>query len=585
MKHRWVMRPVNNPETVTRLQKELNDLPEALARALVLRGIETFDEARHFFRPNLDDLHDPFLMRDMDAAADRVATALRRGERILVYGDYDVDGTTSSALMTHFLRAHGADAEYFIPDRMKDGYGLGAAGIDHAAEIGAGLIVALDCGITAVEEAKAVRARGIDLVICDHHTPKETLPDAVAVLDPKRPDCPYPFKELCGCGVTFKLVQAVLARLGKPPEDALPYLDLVALATASDIVPLTGENRVLMSEGLKRLRAHPRLGLRALAEGAGLDRAGLTTSRIVFGFGPRINAAGRLASARLAVDLMLAEDEDRAAELVQTIEELNRKRRALDNDIARQAALMAERQLTARERHSIVLHDPEWHLGVIGIVASRIVERFYRPAIMLSTAGDRLKGSARSIHGVDVFEALTACADLLTEFGGHKYAAGLSLPEENLPAFRERFDEAVRASITAEMLLPAIEVDAPLRLSEINERFWAVLRQFAPFGPRNATPVFHARDLFVAGRPKTVGDGTHLRFAVRHADGPSMSAIGFGLGEHLPTLLESRRRGTPIELLFSVEENTWNGRTSLQLRARDLRLETVSHALPAGGAS
>ena len=577
MKYRWVARPVEKPDAVARLQKELNDLPEALARALVLRGIETFDEARHFFRPTLDDLHDPFLMRDMEAAADRVAAALRSGERILVYGDYDVDGTTSAALMTHFLRTQGGDAEYFIPDRVKDGYGLGEAGIAHAAAIGAGLIIALDCGITAVAEAEAIRARGIDLVICDHHTPKETLPDAVAVLDPKRPGCAYPFQELCGCGVTFKLAQAVLTRLGRAPEEALPYLDLVALATAADIVPVTGENRVLLAEGLQRLRTAPRLGLRALAASAGLEPGSLDTSRLVFGLSPRINAAGRLASARLAVDLMLAEDEDRAAELVQTIEELNRKRKALDGDIAQQAARMAERQLTARERYAIVLHDPEWHPGVIGIVASRIVERFYRPAIMLSTVGDVVKGSARSIHGVDVFAALTACKDLLIQFGGHKYAAGLSLPEENLPAFRDRFDEAVRASVTPEMLLPAILFDATVNLPELDERFWAVLRQFAPFGPRNKKPIFRAGDLFVAGRPKTVGDGTHLKFDVRHAEGPAMSVIGFGMGEHLPTLLESQRQGTPIALLFNVEENTWRGRTTLQLRARDLRLQPVPH--------
>ncbi|GIV61086.1 MAG: single-stranded-DNA-specific exonuclease RecJ [Rhodothermaceae bacterium] len=578
MKYRWALRPVENPDAVARLQRELNNLPEALARALVLRGIETFEAARHFFRPSREDLHDPFLMQDMEAAADRVATALTRGERILVYGDYDVDGTTSTALLMHFLRSRGASAQFFIPNRFRDGYGLGPAGIEAAAGFGASLIIALDCGVTAVEEAAAIRARGMDLIICDHHTTKDRLPEAVAVLDPKRPDCPYPFKELCGCGVTFKLVQAVLARLGEAPEAALAYLDLVAVATASDIVPVGGENRILLSEGLARLRTAPRPGLHALAEAAGLDLHTCSTSKIVFGLGPRINAAGRLSDAALAVELLLCEDPARALEYAHRLDALNQQRRSLDAETVREAAHMAERQLSARTRHTLVLHHPGWHLGVIGIVASRIVERFYRPTIMLSTVDGLVKGSARSIEGVNVFEALTACADLLATYGGHDYAAGLALEEANLPAFRERFDEAVRAVVTPEMLLPTLALDAPLSLADIDARFWAVLKQFAPFGPGNDTPVFHARDLAVAGHPRTVGaDGTHLKFAVRQRTGgdgshPVMPVIGFKLHRHLPTVERSLREGLPLELAFSIEENRWNGRTTLQLRARDLRL-------------
>ncbi len=580
MKKRWVLRTLEKPAVVAELQQALNDLPEALARALVLRGIETFEQARQFFRPSLSDLHDPFLMRDMDAAADRVATALRGGERILVYGDYDVDGTTSTALMTHFLRSMGAPAAYFIPNRFRDGYGLGPTGIDEAARQGASLIVALDCGITAVEEARYARERGLDLVICDHHTAGHDLPDAVAVLDPKRPDCAYPFKELCGCGVTFKLVQAVLHRLGEPPERALPYLDLVAVATASDIVPIVGENRVLMREGLALLQQNPRLGLRALADVAGIELATLTTRGIVFGLGPRINAAGRLGDAGGAVDLMLAESDPEAAALAHQLEQVNELRRNIDQETVEQAAKIAEQQLTARTRHTLVLHHPTWHLGVVGIVASRLVERFYRPTIMLATAGDRIKGSARSINGINIYQALQGCADLLSEFGGHDHAAGLTLPEANLQAFRERFEAVVREVVTPDMLDPVVEVDAPLDLHAIDGRFWAVLKQFEPFGPSNLTPVFHARHLTVAGSPRAVGrDGGHIKFTVRQqtaAGAVVLPVIGFNMQEHLPTLLECRHNKASFEMLFSVDENTWKGKTTLQLQARELRLEKTA---------
>ncbi len=568
-----MLRPVDDPDAVARLARELNHLPEALARALVVRGITTFEAARRFFRPSREDLHDPFLMQDMEAAAHRVVAALERGERILVYGDYDVDGTTATTLLTHFLRSRGADVHYFVPHRFRDGYGLGPAGIEAAAAFGAALIVALDCGITAVEEAAAIRARGMDLVICDHHTAHETLPDAVAVLDPKRPDCSYPFKELCGCGVTFKLVQAVLTRLGEPAEAAFDYLDLVAVATASDIVPMTGENRILMREGLERLR-QARPGLRALAEAAGIDLQAATTSNLVFGIGPRINAAGRLDEARLAVDLLLTEDPGEARTLARRLEALNDRRREIDEATLEQAIRQAEQQLNARDRRALVLHHPEWHLGVIGIVASRIVERFYRPTILLTSLDDQVKGSARSIRGVNIFDALATCSDLLVAFGGHDYAAGLTLDEADLPLFRERFEEAIRAAASDDLFLPALEVDALLDLNDIDNRFWAVLRQFAPCGPGNPTPVFQARDLAVVGTPRTVGrDGKHLKFAVRQRQGgATLPVIGFGLHRRLPAVEQSAREGRPLELVFSVDENTWNGQTTLQLRARDVRL-------------
>lgn len=577
MTYRWVLRPVDDPAAVTAMQQQLNDLPEALARALVLRGIDTFDAARAYFRPTLDALHDPFLMQDMDAAADRLAQAIRQGERVLVYGDYDVDGTTSTALMTHFLRAMGAEADFFIPNRFTHGYGLHTDGIDRAVASGARLILTLDCGITAHAEAEYAREKGIDLIICDHHTAADVPPVAVAVLDPKRPTCTYPFKELSGCGVTFKLVQATLDRLGEPAERALDYLDLVAISTASDIVPLQGENRVLMREGFQRLGHTQRLGLRTLAEAAGLDFDRVTVDRLVFGIGPRINAAGRMGEASRAVQLLLTDDPAEAADLTRVLEKANLQRRALDRETQAQAMRQAEIQLSARMRHALVLHEPDWHQGVIGIVASRLVERFHRPAVMLCTANGAAKGSARSITGVNIYDALHACDDLLTQFGGHDYAAGMTLPEANVPAFRDRLDEVVGATMTPEMMIPAIDVDARLDLSTLDDRFWNVLKQFAPFGPTNMRPVFHARDLAVAGEPRGVGSGgAHLKLNVRRHDDPgarSHPVIGFGLGEKLPVAQAAQRQGQPLEMVFSIEENTWQGRTSLQLRVRDLRVQ------------
>lgn len=576
-KHEWVLRPVDNPEAVKTIQQQLNDLPEALARTLVLRGIDNFDAARRYFRPLLKELHDPFSMKDMGLAANRVAEAIHQNQRVLVYGDYDVDGTTSTALMTRFLRAMGVDADYFIPNRFKHGYGLNKAGIDHAIEWGARLIVTIDCGITAIEEAAYAREQGIDLVICDHHTAGEEVPDALAVLDPKRPDCSYPYKELSGCGVAFKLVQAVLSHLGEPPARALDYLDLVAISTASDIVPLTGENRILMREGLNRLSqtAHP--GLLRLAALARLDLNTVTVDRIVFTIGPRINAAGRMDEAGLAVDLMLTDDDATAAELARKLDELNQQRRALDREIQDQAIRKAEIQLGAKMQHALVLHEPEWHQGIIGIVASRLVDRFHRPSVMLCTVDGMAKGSARSIPGINIYNAIKSCEDLLVQFGGHDYAAGLTLPEENVPELRKRLNEFVENAMTPDMMMPTIDVDAPLSLSHLDKRFWAVLKQFAPFGPENMTPIFHARELQVVGRPKTVGSGgSHLKLSVRQKTASGSlphDVIGFGLGEYLPAVLNSQRTGQPLELLFSVGENTWNGRTSIQLRARDIKIQ------------
>lgn len=577
MKYRWTLRPLpSSTDVVAHVRRSLNDLPEALARALVLRGIDTFDRARLFFRPSMSSLHDPFLMMDMDAASDRLVRALKDGDKILVYGDYDVDGTTATALLVSALRELGGNVEYFIPDRFKHGYGLCDAGIDHAADVGARVVLAVDCGVTAVKEALYARARGLDLIICDHHTPKYELPDAVAVLDPKRRDCTYPFKELCGCAVGYKLVRAVLQQLGRSPDSADAYLDLVALATASDIVPVQGENRILLACGLEALQTSTRPGICKLAEIARLDLPSCTGRDIVFGIGPRINAAGRLGDAGRAVALLLEDDNDRAAAIAAELERVNGERRNIDQGTLTAAIELAERQLTSRTRHSIVLHHPDWHLGVIGIVASRLVERFYRPTVLLGTNNGYVKGSARSIAGINIYDALHDCKDLLVEFGGHDFAAGMTLRSEDINAFQERFDEAVGRMVTPDLLHPAISVDARVDLEDIDTRFWAVLKQFAPFGPENDRPVFRADSVRLSRPPRTVGrGGKHLKFTVRQDDvGSSLDAIGFGLGERSNELEQSWKSGEPFDFLFHVEENTWNGRTSLQLKARDLRMSS-----------
>jgi len=586
MTYRWILRTLNDPGVVTRLQPRLNDLPTALTRALALREIDSFEDARNFFRASRADLHDPFDMADMQRAAERVVQAIRNDETVLVYGDYDVDGTTATAICTDFLRKEGVAASFFIPDRYKDGYGLCKRGIDAAVERGASLIIALDCGITAHEEADYAREQGLDLIICDHHTPKDTLPDAYAVLDPKREDCAYPFTELSGAGVGFKLLQATQRARGASEERVFDYLDLLGISIASDIVPMYDENRILMQEGLAALRSTERVGLRALAEAADLDLSTVnTTGTIVFTIGPRINAAGRMAHARKAVELMLEHNPATARERAEELEELNKERRDLDERIRKEATEQAERQITSRTAHALVLYDPDWHLGVIGIVASRMVEQFYKPTIMLTRNGDTVKGSARSISGVNIYRALTDCEDVLTQFGGHDHAAGMSLPEENVSVLRDRFNEAISERITPELLTPTIKVDAHVDLDTIGTadgRFWAVLQQFGPFGPANPRPVFHLGPCRVHGRPRTVGrEDAHLKFTVApaEADGPRVDVIGFGHGDKLSLLRKSQRSNTPIELVAKVDENTWRGNTTLQLKLRDVRLFDAERTL------
>ena len=575
MDYRWQAREIEDAGVVERLSAELNELPLPLARALVLRGVDTFDKSRHFFRPSLADVHDPFLMTDMRPAVDRLMHAIQHSERVMVYGDYDVDGTTATTLMTMFLRRRGVDVSYFVPHRIEHGYGLSRVGIDEARDRGATLIVALDCGITAIEEAKYARSLGIDLVICDHHTVKGEIPDAVAVLDPKRPDCRYPYEELSGCGIGFKLAQAASSALGEAEEEVYDYLDLVAVSIASDIVPMTGENRVLMREGLKKLHDRPSRGFRALARHAAVDLKSCSTSQILFALGPRINAAGRLGDAGRAVDLMLAEDEWDADRIASVLESTNDRRRAIDRETVEEAVEEVNRLLDDREYKSIVLHNAAWHPGVIGIVASRLVEQFVRPTILLTTIDGLARGSARSVDGINIYEAIRSCEDLVEEFGGHDYAAGLSIREDRIDEFRTRFDGAVAGLASKDSFVPSIEFDSTLRLDQIDDRFWAILNQFAPHGPSNQTPVFRASDLHVLGRPRTVGrDDNHLAMTVRQPSSKPIPVIGFGLGERLDMVLQSRERGRPLEMLFSIQERTWNGTTALQLKAKDVRLES-----------
>ena len=572
---RWTLRPLADESTAEAISESLNGLPAPLARALVLRGVTTFDDARTFFRPALGGLHDPFEMRDMDVAAERVARAITDREKVLVYGDYDVDGTTSTAMMLTFLQSQGVEASFFIPNRFEHGYGLSHVGLDTAVERGCSLVVALDCGITANAEADYARSVGLDLVICDHHTAGPEIPRATAVLDPKRPDCDYPFDGLSGCGVGFKLIQAVLQTLGLPEEEAWPYLDLVAVSTASDIVPMIGENRILMRAGLKQLCDAPRVGLRALAAKAGVDLTCCTASKIVFQLGPRINAAGRIEDAAMAANLLAATDPAEAARLVDDIEALNMRRRELDRATRDEAIVIAER-LMDDDPVALVVYHPGWHPGVIGITASRIAEKFHRPTVLLTSngTGGPAKGSARSVKGISIYDALAQCTDLLDRFGGHAFAAGLALPVCNVDALREQLQTAVGNALLPDALVPELDIDAHLDLRAVTPRFWNVLKQFQPFGPDNDRPLFWGRGLRVVGQPTLVGaQKQHLRMRVQQdADGPTFPVIGFNLADRHAAALASVRRGRPLDMAFEVDENEWNGRTSLQLRAEDVRL-------------
>lgn len=564
----WKISPKPNAAAVLRLAGQLNCKPQ-IASLLIQRDIHTPEDAHAFFNPSLDDLHDPFLMRDMDKAVVRIQQALGDGEKILVYGDYDVDGTTAVALMYSYLRSLGAQCGYYIPDRYKEGYGISFAGVDYAAENNFPLIIALDCGIRSHDKVKYASEKNIDFIICDHHRPAASIPDAVAVLDPKRSDCSYPFDELCGCGIGFKLVQALHQSSGENFETIIPFLDLVAVAIGADIVPVTGENRILAYYGLRQINSAPRPALKALFAVAGLKKE-VNITDLVFTAAPRINAAGRVDHGKGAVELLISEDAARATETAKALNENNNDRRLLDKTITAHAMQMILEDVRYESRKSTVVYHPEWHKGVVGIVASRLIEKWYKPTIVLTGSDGKVTGSARSVRDFDVHDAIEACSDLLIQFGGHKYAAGVTLAPENVDSFIARFDEAVTARITEEQLIPATEIDMEISLSQIDMNFCRELKKFAPFGPGNMNPVFLTRDVADRGWARIVGEN-HLKCDIIDPSNRNhfIGAIGFNLGEFLPYTT----KGKTFSACYSVEENHWNGNVSVQLALKDLAPE------------
>lgn len=569
--HRWVIADPPDAGIVAALAKDIN-VPESIAKVLVYRGITDYDRAKEYFRPSLTQLLDPFLLDGMEVAVARIRKALDNNEHMFVFGDYDVDGTNGAAMLYLFLRGRGGTVDYYIPDRLKEGYGISRQGIDRAMELGVTVFLAVDCGITAVDQIEYASEKGLDVIICDHHEAGQTLPKALAVLDPIKPGEAYPFKFLSGCGVGFKLIQGLARSMG---DESLvtSFLDFVTLASTADIVPLIGENRVLVKIGLQSINTAPRPGLKALIESAGLRPGSITTGQIVFALAPRINAVGRLGDATRAVRLLTCEDPEEARALAQVLEEENRNRRRIDEETFADAQQLAEECLDLDTDPAIVLHQEHWHPGVVGIVASRMVERYYKPSIMMATVDGVAKGSARSVTGFDIYEALKRCEDKLLQFGGHKYAAGVTVDLSRVEEFRTAFNAAVKELMKEEFKTPEIRIDLEITLSEITPWFIKLLREFAPFGPNNTRPTFLTRNLEVAGSPRIVGRN-HLRFRVRQ-NGVVFDAIGFGLGEHLPRIPVGRR---DLDCVYTVEENEWNapagsrsGDPIPQLKIKDLR--------------
>lgn len=540
-----------------------------LCRLLVQRGITTYNEAFLFFRPKMEHLHDPFLMKGMSAAVERLEKAIANEEKILVFGDYDVDGTTAVALFYSFLCDFYPNIGFYIPDRYTEGYGISTQGIDYAEQEGYGLMVALDCGIRSVDKVAYAQQKGIDFIICDHHLPGDEVPNAVAVLDPKQADCPYPYKELSGCGIGFKLAQAFAMRNHVPNHVVEGLLDLVAVSIASDIVPITGENRVLAHFGLNLLNTNPRKGLASLIEQAGITERNLTITDLVFYLGPRINAAGRMDHGRNAVNLLLAETEDNAIDGASTLQDNNNVRKQLDKDITEEALSIIRNSPALLMRKTTVLCQPHWSKGVIGIVASRLIESYYRPTIVLTEKDGLVSGSARSVSGYDVYEAIKACEDLLEQFGGHKYAAGLSMKKENLAAFEERFEAVVSATIKEEHLSPEITVDADLDLISVTPGFYKILKQFAPFGPGNMRPVFLARYCRDKGYSKIVGEN-HLRLTLTQDGKHSITGMAFGQAIWAKEIL-MKDNSQPVDIVYNIEENEWQGETTLRINVKDIK--------------
>jgi len=562
---RWTLKPLPSVEKISQLEKELS-LDSNLATLLVQRGIETFDEAKTFFRPDLSTLHDPFLMQDMQKAVNRIENAILNNENILIFGDYDVDGTTSVSLVSSYLKSYYPNVATYIPDRYAEGYGVSFQGIDFANDNDFSLIIALDCGVKANDKVDYANKKDIDFIICDHHRPGKVLPKAVAVLDPKREDCNYPYDELCGCGVGFKLVQALASKRNETIADLKPYLDLVATAIAADIVPMTGENRTLAYYGIEQINSNPRNGIKAITHLLKKER--LTITDVVFIIAPRINAAGRMKHGNYAVELLTEENFDNAKTMAAGIEVFNNDRRDLDKLITIQALQQIEENKET-ECFSSVVYQEDWHKGVIGIVASRLIEKYYRPTLVFTKSGNKLAASARSVSGFDVYNALESCSEHIEQFGGHKYAAGLTLLEENYQHFKDKFEEVVKGSIPKELLQPEIKIDLELNLSEITPKFYRILMQFSPFGPQNMRPVFVSKNVKDTGYSRKVGaDGDHLKLSIISEDGTKFNCIGFNLGKRYDEISNSN----PFDIVYTIDENTWNGNTSLQLNVKDIRL-------------
>ena len=567
---KWILKEPADAAKVSRLAAELG-IDSVLADLLVKRGVETFEQARSFFRPSLEDLHDPFLMKDMDIAVQRVRDAITGGQRILVYGDYDVDGTTAVSLVYSFLRRFTPEVDFYIPDRYSEGYGLSMKGIDYAAGSGVKLIITLDCGIKAIEKVEYARTKGIDVIICDHHLPEAELPKAVAVLDPKREDCHYPFDDLSGCGVGFKLVQAYSIRYGIPFESLIPLLDLLVVSISADLVSMVGENRVLAHFGLKQLNEDPCKGLLAMISLSQLEPGHLTIDDIVFKIGPRINAAGRMDEGKKAVELLSATDMDRALEIGREINEKNNDRKDIDREITREALEMVQKGKCLINDNAIIVYNPGWNKGVVGIVASRLVEAFYKPTVVLtnSNAAGFITGSARSVAGFDLYESIEHCADLLEDFGGHVYAAGLTLKQSNIKEFAERINGFISGKITTEMLTPVVTIDAKLDFAQITPKFLRLLKQFQPFGPGNNNPLFLTENVYDGGNGRKVGaGGVHVKLDLIQESQPyhQIPAIAFNMSEFYDYI----KAGNPFDACYSIVENYYRGNSTTQLRIKDL---------------
>jgi len=570
MEKRWKIKEQPNSKDIKKLSAELNGLDETLTSILLQRGIDTFDKAKAFFRPSLDEIHDPFLMKDMDKAVNRLVAAIENKERILIYGDYDVDGTTSVSLVYSYLMNYYDNLEYYIPDRYAEGYGISYQGIDYAAENDFKLIIALDCGVKAIDKVAYATEKGVDFIICDHHRPGSEIPKAIAVLDQKREDCNYPYKELSGCGVGFKLMQAWTQQTNRDESKLMEYLDLLAVSTCADIVPITGENRVFVYYGLKVINENQRLGIKTMLELAKKETE-LTTTDIVFTIAPRINAAGRIETGKKAVEMLVEESSKKALEFGNHINDLNTDRKELDKAITLEALKMIDDDKALQQKKSAVLFKKDWHKGVIGIVASRVIESYYRPTIILTESNGMATGSARSVSGFDVYDAIDACSDLLDQFGGHMYAAGMSMKVENVAAFTQKFEEVVSSQITEEQLIPQIGIDSKLNLSQINEKFNGILKQFDPSGPNNMRPVFMSENVFITDNSRKIGgDKTHLRLEIFQEEYPDLkfNCIGFGLG----AILDDLDEGMPFSIVYNIEENQWRGTTMLQLNLKDIKI-------------